>query len=551
MTATLVTPSVALRVRRGWCFAGARWVLPIALLTLVPLAVVLSSFLNPQPELWAHMRAYVLPDVLKNTLILGLGVGLGVLVLGVALAWLTALCDFPGRRLFAWALMLPLAMPAYVLAFVLVGLLDFTGPVQTWLRAVFGTSSWFPSVRSTGGVIAVLSLAFYPYVYLLARNAFLTQGRRMLEAAQTLGYSRREAFWRVALPMARPWLAGGVVLALMETLADFGAVSIFNYDTFTTAIYKAWFAMFNLPAAAQLASILVLIVLLLAAGEQWLRGRRHYHSRGGYVQRQPLRGPARWGATLLCSLVLLAGFLIPFIQLAWWSHGVWATDFDERYPTFIGHSLLLAGLAALFVTLCALILAYARRRYRDGLTQWLVRLSTLGYAVPGTVLAVGVFVPIAWLDSWLIPLARSWGWESWQVLSGTLAVMLLALAARFMAVGFQPVDAAMQRITRNQEDAAHSLGLNPRQTLLRLHLPLLRGGVATAALMVFVEVMKEMPITLMTRPFGWDTLAVRVFQMTSESMWERAALPSLFIVLAGIVPALLLVTRPEAGHETR
>ncbi|TJZ65021.1 iron ABC transporter permease [Chitiniphilus eburneus] len=514
--------------------------LPIALLTLVPLLVVLASFLSPQPAVWTHLAHYVLPDVLRNTALLIGGVGCGVLLLGVSLAWLTAMCEFPGRRFFAWALMLPLAMPAYVLAFVMVGLLDFTGPVQTWLRAAFGGSGWFPPIRSSGGVVLVLSLAFYPYVYLLARNAFATQGRRALEAAQMLGVSRRKAFWRVAIPMARPWIVGGLTLALMETLADFGAVSVFNFDTFTTAIYKAWFALFNLPAASQLASLLVLFVLALAVIEQRVRGERLYHARAGGGERIALRGSARWGAVAWCTLVLLVAFVIPMIQLGHWVAQVWADDFDARYPAFIGRSVLLAALAALLVMALALALAYARRRYRDAGTRWLVRLATLGYAVPGTVLAVGVFIPIAWLDNLLLAALQPLGFDGFQVLKGTVAVMLLALAARFLAVGFQPVDSAMQRITRNQEEAARSLGLRSRQVVARLHLPLLRGGLLTALLMVFVDVMKEMPITLMTRAFGWDTLAVRVFEMTSEGMWDRAALPALFIVLAGLLPVMLL-----------
>ncbi|GLS06302.1 iron ABC transporter permease [Chitiniphilus shinanonensis] len=532
------SPHAAHHRRHAW--RGVAISLPIALLTLIPLLVVLASFLSPQPEIWAHLAQYVLPGVLRNTLLLIIGVGLGVLGLGVSLAWLTAMCEFPGRRFFAWALMLPLAMPAYVLAFVMVGLLDFTGPVQTWLRAAFGGSAWFPPIRSSGGVVLVLSLAFYPYVYLLARNAFATQGRRALEAAQMLGVSRRAAFWRVAIPMARPWIVGGLTLALMETLADFGAVSVFNFDTFTTAIYKAWFALFNLPAASQLASLLVLFVLALAVVEQRVRGERLYHARAGGGERIALRGTARWGAVAWCALVLLVAFVVPLIQLGHWVTQVWADDFDERYPAFIGRSVLLAALETLLVAALALALAYARRRYRDGGTRWLVRLATLGYAVPGTVLAVGVFIPIAWLDNLLLAIFQPLGFEGFQVFKGTVAVMLLALAARFLAVGFQPVDSGMQRITRNQEEAARSLGLRSRQVLLRLHLPLLRGGLFTALLMVFVDVMKEMPITLMTRAFGWDTLAVRVFEMTSEGMWDRAALPALFIVLAGLLPVLLL-----------
>lgn len=529
---------------RGW---GPVRALAIAALTLIPLLVVLASFLDPQPEAWSHLAAYVLPGVLWNTGVLIVGVGLGVLLLGVPLAWLTAVCDFPGRKFFSWSLMLPLAMPAYVLAFVQVGLLDFTGPVQTQLRIWFGSSHWFPPIRSTGGVVLVLTLAFYPYVYLLARNAFITQGLRAVEAAQALGYTRAQAFWRVALPMARPWIAGGMTLALMETLADFGSVSIFSFDTLTTAIYKAWFSLFNLPVASQLASLLVLFVLVLAGIDQRLRQNRRYAAKNYSPVRIGLSGGARWAASLYCAAVLAMAFVVPFIQLMVWVHSVWQEDFDGRYPIFLLHSMWLAGLAALAVTVLGLILSAIRQHHRDALTQWLVRLATLGYAIPGTVLAVGVFVPVAWLDNQLITLAGWLGWETSQILKGSMLVMLLALSARFLAVAYQPIDAAMQRITRNQGNAARSLGLSPRQVLMRLQLPMVRGGLLTAALIVFVDVMKEMPITLMTRPFGWDTLAVRVFEMTSEGMWDRAALPSLAIVLAGLIPVILLVRKSESG----
>jgi iron(III) transport system permease protein len=529
---------------RGW---GPLRALAIAALTLVPLLVVLASFFDPQPEVWSHLAAYVLPGVLWNTVVLISGVGIGVLFLGVPLAWLTSVCDFPGRRFFAWSLMLPLAMPAYVLAFVQVGLLDFTGPVQTLLREWLGSSHWFPPIRSTGGVVLVLTLAFYPYVYLLARNAFITQGLRAVEAAQALGYTRAQAFWKVALPMARPWIAGGMTLALMETLADFGSVSIFSFDTFTTAIYKAWFALFNLPAASQLASLLVMFVLVLAAVDQRLRHNRRYAAKNYSPARIRLRGGARWGAIVFCSIILAMAFVVPFIQLLIWAYSVWQEDFDGRYPAFLLHSIWLAGLAAVAVTVLGLLLSAIRQHHRDPWTQWIVRLATLGYAIPGTVLAVGVFIPVAWLDNQLLSVAAWFGWETSQILKGSLLVMLLALSARFLAVAYQPIDAAMQRITRNQGNAARSLGLSARQALLRLQLPMVRGGLLTAALIVFVDVMKEMPITLMTRPFGWDTLAVRVFEMTSEGMWDRAALPSLAIVLAGLLPVILLVRKSESG----
>lgn len=521
----------------------------IALVTIVPLCVVLASLSQPPSDVWQHIVDTLLLEVIHNTLWLLGGVGIGTLILGVGLAWLTALYDFPGRRLFNWALMLPLAMPAYVMAFAVVGLLEFTGPVQTWLREVHGINSGFPKIRSRGGVILVMTLALYPYVYLLARNAFLTQGRRALEAAQILGLSRVQGFFKVALPMARPWIVGGLLLALMETLADFGTVSIFNYDTFTTAIYKAWFQMFSLPAASQLASLLVIAVLVLALIEQRTRGDKRYTQAGRTSTAQRRIALAGWqaaGATLACLLVLSVAFIVPVTQLVVWVVRVAAADFDSRYPEFVWHSILLSTFSALLIAACALVLAYTRRRDPSGATTLAVRLATLGYAVPGAVLAVGVFLPIAWIDNVLIELGRDWlPAGSTQILKGTLLVMLLAYVARFLAVGASPVESAMQRITPSQDEAARSLGVSGLTLVRRVHLPQLRGGLLSAMLLVFVDVMKEMPITLMTRPFGWDTLAVRIFEMTSEGEWERAALPAVALVLVGLLPVILLIRHSE------
>lgn len=531
---------------RGRPWRGALLALPIALLTLVPLATIVGHLFVPQPEIWSHLLAHVLGRVTLNTLALMLMVGVGVLAVGVPLAWLTAMCAFPGRRLYGWALMLPLAFPAYVLAFVQMALFEFAGPVQSALRAVVGDSRWFPDIRgSTWGVVMVLVSAYYPYVYLLARNAFLTQGRRAMEAAQTLGYSRRQAFFRVAVPMARPWIAGGLALVMMETLADFGAVAVFNYDTFTTAIYQSWFDLHNLAAAAQLASLLVLFVLLLAAAEQRARRGRQYQVAAGFSPPIVLRGASRWLASLACGLVLAVAVLVPTAQLLAWVAGAWRQDLDTAFLGYAWNTLLLGTATALLTTVLAVALSWIVRRHADTRTAWVARLAVLGYAVPGAVLAIGVFIPLAWLDEWLLVLARGMGIEAHQVLKGTLATMLLALAARFLAVAFQATDSAMQRITRNQEDAARSLGLGPWQTLFRLLLPLLRPGVMAGFLMVLVDVMKEMPITLMTRHYGWDTLAVRIFQFTSESLWERAALPALAIVLVGLFPVLVLIRQSE------
>ena len=528
----------------GWqCFT-----LIIALLVLIPLSILAFAWLEPAWDIWRHLQETLLSRLLLNTLILVAGVSTGTLLLGISLAWLTGACEFPGRKHFSWSLLLPLAMPTYVLAFVSLGIFDFSGPVQTQLRTWFGSSTWFPDMRSAGGVVLVMSLALYPYVYLLARNAFRSQGKRALEAAGSLGCTPIEGFFRVVLPMARPWIAGGVTLVIMEALADFGAVSIFNYDTFTTAIYKTWFGFFSLPAAAQLSSLLVAMVFILVALEQRLRKRMRFaQSRlAPQAERIQLTGSRRWLATGYCSLVLLIAFLLPTLQLLSWSLEVFHEEFDSRYLGLLGHSLFLGLIAAVIITTVALLLAYAGRRHNDRLTHGLIRTATLGYALPGTVLAIGIFIPLAWLDNVMIDLARSlFGIDIPQLLQGTVLIMIVAYTIRFMAAGFKSIDSSMHRVTTNIDEASRLMGLRGIKLLARVHLPMLRGGIFTALTLAFVDVMKEMPITLMTRPFGWDTLAVKIFELTSEGEWERAALPALTLLLSGLIPIVLLMRETD------
>ena len=512
----------------------------ISLFMLVPILIVLLSWTQPVADIWTHMRQYVLPQVLKNTVILLLMVTLISGVIGTALAWVTSMYRFPGQRFFAWALMLPLAMPAYVLAFVTVGIVDFSGPLQTALRE-FGFTTAIPSVRNVWGAGLVLSLAFYPYVYLLARQAFLSQGRRAIEAGQMLGLSRSKVFFRLALPQALPWVIGGLLLASMETLADFGAVSVFNVDTFTTAIYKAWFGFFSLTTAAQLAALLIGVVFIVVLFEQYWQAKRGNTVTQGSSQRFEASKPAQWGMALLCILVFLIAFLIPFLQLLYWTALNFQQDFDARYIDFVTNSLMIASMTTIFIAFLAIIIAWVKRQYPDKSTKLMTTLANLGYVVPGTVLAVGIFIPIAWLDNQLI----AFGITSTQFFSGSVIVMLLALSTRFMTVSFQPVDRQLQRLTVNQEAAAKLLSDSPYQRWRQVMLPVLSPGVLTGLLMGFVEVMKEMPITLMTRRQGWDTLAVRVFEMTSEGMWGRAALPSLLIVLVGLIPVWILLRQSD------
>ena len=512
----------------------------ISLFMLVPIVIVLLSWTQPVADIWTHMREYILPQVLKNTAILLFMVTVISGVIGTALAWVTSMYRFPGQRFFSWALMLPLAIPAYVMAFVTVGIVDFSGPLQTGLRDL-GISTAIPSVRNVWGAGIILSLAFYPYVYLLARQAFLSQGRRAIEAGQMLGLSRSRVFFRLALPQALPWVIGGLLLAAMETLADFGAVSVFNVDTFTTAIYKAWFGFFSLTTAAQLAALLIGVVFIVVLFEQYWQAKRGNGTAQGNNRRFETSKLAKFGMTLLCTVIFLLAFLVPFLQLIYWTIKNFHQDFDARYIDFVLNSVLLASMTTLFIAILAIIIAWIKRQYPDKSTKLMTTFANLGYVVPGTVLAVGVFIPIAWLDNQLI----AFGIISHQILSGSVVVMLLALSTRFMTVSFQPVDRQLQRLTANQEAAATLLSDSALQRWRQVVLPVLSPGVLTALLMGFVEVMKEMPITLMTRRQGWDTLAVRVFEMTSEGMWARAALPSLLIVLVGLIPVWILLRQSD------
>jgi iron(III) transport system permease protein len=527
--------------------AQRRWypiAFAVALLVLLPLSVLLFSWHDVDRQIWTHLWQTQLPRLLGNTLVLVLGVGVGVTLLGVSLAWLTSLCEFPGRRWLDWALMLPFAIPAYVLAFVFVGLLDFAGPLQTQLREWFGNDVRF-RVRSTGGVIIVLVLVFYPYVYLLARNAFLAQGKGLMEAARVLGLSPWRAFWRVALPMARPAIGAGLALAIMETLADFGAVSVFNFDTFTTAIYKTWYSFYSLTSATQLASLLLLAVMLVLYGERRARGAvRPVNERPRSKALYHLKGAQAWAASTWCGLVFACGFVIPLLQLiAWfWQRGRF--DLDERYSALILHTLYLGAMAALITVSVALLLAFSRRLAPTRLMRSTVGLANLGYALPGSMLAVAIMLAFSYLDRELvIPLSTFLGGAGKPILLGSLSALLLAYMIRFLAVAYGPLENSLARIRPSLPEASRSLGVGGAGLFFKVYLPLLVPGALSAALLVFVDVLKEMPATLLMRDFGWDTLSVRVFEMTSEGEWARASLPALTLVLVGLLPVILLIRR--------
>lgn len=563
MATALARPA---RWRRGpraaWGGAGlARRaiVLLAAGLPALPLLVILASLAEPRWALWQHLLDTVLRDYLTTTALLMLGTGLGVLLLGVPTAWLVAQCRFPGRGFFQWALLLPMAMPAYILAYTYAGLLDVAGPVQRTLRARFDWQFgdyWFPEVRSTGGAILMLSLVLMPYVYLLARTAFLEQSAGALEAGRTLGCGPLRALFRVSLPLARPALAAGVVLAMMETLADFGTVQYFGLSTFTTGIFRTWFGLGDAAGAAQLSAVALLVVFVLLALERASRRRLRYHAVGHRpVTPLPLRGGAALAAFLFCLMPLLFGFVIPAAVLANWALQAGAAGLDARFAGLIGTSILLAVLAALAAVALALLLAYALRGGASLLLRALTRLATIGYAIPGVVVAVGVMTPLAAFDRWV----NAWGaahfdWRPGLLLSGTLAALLLAYVVRFLAVSMNTVESGFSRVSLHMDEAARSLGTGYFGCLRRVHWPLLRGTLLTAGLLVFVDVLKELPATLLLRPFDVNTLAVRTYELANDERLADAALPALAIVAAGLLPVVILsrsIARRPARREHR
>nr|WP_255558347.1 iron ABC transporter permease [Zhongshania aquimaris] len=528
--------------------AAGLWLLRLigvaaVLAVMAPILVVVMSWGSAQTEVWQHLIATQLASLLFNTLVLLVGVAILVSVLGIGLAWLTVMCEFPGRAWFEWLLMLPLAVPAYVMAFVILGVFDFGGPLQSFLRLQFGQQYGSMDVRNALTVVIVFSLVLYPYVYMLARSAFLSQSSDTTEAARVLGCNPWQAFYRVALPMARPAIVAGVSLAMMETLADFGTVAVFNYDTFTTAIYKSWFGFFNIQAAAQLASILLLFVALTLFAERRSRGGRRF-VQGGRLQhryRFAVKPVKAWAMTICCSVVLALAFVLPVLQLLVWAVDEGVAQLNQRFFELLQHTVLLAGLAAAITVFLALVLAFNRRQFKRG---GFFSVAQLGYALPGSVLAVGIMLSFTFMDNQVfIPVQRWLGMSPVPVLVGSIATLLAAYWIRFLAVASGPLESSLERIRPSLPEVARTLGAHGGELVWRIYLPMLRPGLLTAMVLVFVDVMKEMPATLLLRPYGWDTLAVRIYEMTAEGQWQLAALPALALVAAGLIPVVISISR--------
>ena len=531
--------------------------LVVALLAGLPVASVgLNLLIGGTSSTWTHLSQTVLPEYIANSLWLCLGVGCGVGLLGVLTAWLTAMHEFPGRRIFEWAMVLPLAMPAYVMAYVYTDFLQFVGPVQTALRETFGWEHgdyWFPDIRTLPGAILMFVCVLYPYVYLLARTAFIERASGMLEAARTLGMGPWRAFFAVSLPLARPAIVAGVALALMETLADYGTVAYFAVNTFTTGIYRAWFSLGDRVAAAQLAAMLLAFVLFLLTAERISRGRARYNNTTG--RNRPMAGARLRGipallAVVICLLPLILGFILPAVLLLKMALTEGDAQFGERFLLLSRNSFLLAGVTATIAVLLALLLAYAARLSKSALASGLNRLVGLGYAVPGAVIAVGVLIPVTRLDNWLAAQWLHWfGNNPGLLLTGGIAALIYAYLVRFLAVALHTVESSLAKITPSMDDAARSLGLGQGETLRRVHMPILRGSLLTAGLLVFVDVMKELPATLVMRPFNFDTLATQAYTLASDERLAEASTAALAIVAVGLLPLIALSRQISAARR--
>ncbi|SIT68498.1 iron(III) transport system permease protein [Ectothiorhodosinus mongolicus] len=546
-----------LRIRRpdAW---GVSTLLIAAILAL-PVLVIFAHVFIPASEVWMHLRATVLADYVLNSLILLIGVGIGVLLIGVPTAWLVSMCDFPGRRVFEWALLLPLAMPAYIIAYTYTGMLDFAGPVQTALRDFTGWGwgdYWFPEVRSIPGAITMLTLVLYPYVYLLSRAAFLEQSVCVLEVSRTLGSGPWLGFRRVALPLARPAIITGLTLALMETLADYGTVEYFGIPTFTTGIFRTWFGLGDPGAAAQLAALMMTFVLVLIVLERYSRRRARFHhtsARYSKLPRYELRGGMAAAAMAACGLPIVLGFLIPSGQLLQWAMATTDMWLRPEFLRLVWNSISLAAIAAVLAVLLSLIMAYGKRLSPSGPTNAAVRIASMGYAIPGTVIAVGIMLPFAFIDNSIDSFMRErFDLSTGLILSGTLVALVFAYCVRFMAVSLNTVDAGLAKIKPSMDDAARSLGMSPGRVLRQVHMPIMRGSLLTALLLVFVDVLKELPATLILRPFNFNTLAVRAFELASDERLADSASAALAIVLVGIIPVILIsrsISRSRPGHD--
>ncbi len=531
----------------------------VATIVLGPIIALFAVALSGQDNIWPHLLATVLPRALVETVLLMTGVGLLTISIGASSAWLVTMYRFPGRKVFVWLTLIPLAMPTYLTAFSYTEIWDYSGFMQTALRSVFGWQTaqdyWFPEIRSLGGAIFVMSFVLYPYVYLTARASFIGQSICALEVARTLGRSHWGMFWNVGLPLARPALAAGATLALMETLNDIGAVEHFGVNTLTFSVYNTWLERGSLPGAAQIASVMLVFVVLLLWVERASRKRqRFYQTTGRYqnISATRLKGFYALAATIACALPILLGFVMPASILIKAAFANWQSLLDNAFWLTVGRSVLVAGIAAVLAVMIGIFLTSSQRSTQSGLLNSLVRVCSIGYAVPGTVLAIGILVFLSYVEGAIGKLSSGlFGITTGLLISGTAGALVFAYVVRFMAISHGALESGFAKLSPNLDAVARSLGRTKGMVLREVHLPLLRPAIGTAALLVFVDSMKELPATLLLRPFNYDTLATNVYTLASLDLFEESAPAALAIVLIGLFPVIILSKLVSTGRPKR
>jgi iron(III) transport system permease protein len=527
-----------------WTFAT----IVIATLVGIPVLTVAANIFVPSGDIWQHLASTVLDDYILNSFWLMIGVGSGVFILGVGTAWLVTMCNFPGSKIYEWMLILPMAVPAYLMAYSYTDFFTYTGPAQALLRDITGWGLgdyWFPDIRSLQGAILMMSFVFYPYVYMLTRAAFLEQSSSLLEAGRSLGASPLKTFFKIALPLARPSIAAGMALSLMETLNDFGTVDYFGVQTFTTGIYRTWFGLGERAAAAQLAGFLLIFILFLILLERWSRSRMKIDSRstGRYKRLKifKLNGLKAWASSIFCFIPVFIGFLLPTAILIDMMLSNVDSALDSRFLAFSLNTVIVAVIAGITALTLAVIMAYGVRLNPSWATKTSTRIGSLGYAIPGSVIAVGILIPFGWtdnmLDSWL---RSTFGISSGLLLSGTIFALIFAYVVRFLAVAFNTVEASLAKITPSMDEAAEGLGYSFSKTLKKVHIPMMSGSLFTAVMLVIVDVIKELPATLIVRPFNFDTLAVQVYRLASDERLAESSGAALAIILVGLIPVFIL-----------
>ncbi len=517
----------------------------LVLLICIPIFIIFSHLFASPSSTWSHLASTVLKDYIINSFILIAGVGSLSLIMGVSTAWLVTTCNFPGRKFFSWALILPLSIPTYIAAYTYAGIFDYTGPVQKWVTFLgIDNNTIFFDVMTIEAIIFILAFTLFPYVYLITRTSFHRQSRTFLESSRSLGKGQFSTFFKIALPLARPAIVGGLFLVLMEVLNDYGAVKYFGIPTFTTGIFRAWFSLGDSDAAIRLSAILMIFIFSLMWLENWQRGKAKFTSSDSSfkpMQKLTFGKVGKSIAFTICLVPFLFGFFIPVLQLGSWALQTAKDVVNTEFIVLVLNSFFLAVVAALLCVFVALVLIYTARLYHSYLTSRFSKIAVLGYSMPGAVIAVGVLIPLISLDKSIAGfMSANFGISTGLLLTGTIFALIFAYLVRFLAISFNPIKAGFENTCEKLDEASRSLGISPLRTLRRINLPLIKGTLLGAAILVFVDVLKELPIILVLRPFNFNTLSIRAFELASDEMVAQSANAAIIIILTGIIPIIIL-----------